>query len=1190
VKLWEVFRYNTATQLRRFTTLIYGAALAGATVLGASTFFDDVRRDAILLNAPLVTAACLIVVSMLGLLVTAALTGEAATRDTRARMEALLYTTPLPKLSYLGGRFLSAFASGALLLAVVPLLLAMWTFFPIGEAAVFGPFRLAPYLRAFALIGLPNAFVATALLFSLVVVTRRPMAAYLGGAALFFNSVIQEGIVAGVLGKWALAKQLDPFAFLIVAAHWRSHSASQRNALQVELEGALLANRMLWLSIAIVALTLAYLRFRMEHHTAAAWPWQRRAAAARSDAETKPWAVAVTPSSVHATFDRTARVRQVVAIAFDSWREMIASRVALLIPAVAFLAFNLGLELLEFGLGTPSRFSTGRLALLYGKFNVTGIGVGALIAYFAGHLVWRDRDARADDIVDVTPVPVAVTFAGKFAGLALLVITVQTVLIATGILTQTTAGSSEVDLWLWVRVLLGVKLVDYLLFAALVMAVHVIVNHKYLGMALAFALWIFPEYAGDLGISHHLLIYGSDPGLRYSEFNGFAASAWPWVWFKLYWTGWALLFLLLTQLFWVQGRDARRIVVARQRFTFAPATVAVIALALIAGAGGFVFYNTNVLNQYVRDEDLERQSAEYERRYGKYDGLAQPVLTATKLHVELYPSQRGADIRGTYTLTNRTERAIDAIHLVTRTTGPTSDVTLDRPARATLVDEALGYRIYTLARALVPGESLRMHFAVPLATKGFTNNGVNPALASNGTLLENRPDSGGRTWLPQVGYRRGVELDNAYDRSRYGLRPRPAAMPLTDVAARTDQRGIEGIRLETVIGTEPDQLAIAPGALRRSWTERGRRYFHYVTDAPIRNGFPILSARYAVHRSRWNGIDIEVVHHPKHAWNAQRFERSARASLEYYSKAFGPYPHRQLRLVEFPITGGNRLTGHPGTVIWSEAIAFAEPENDPREIDFPFAVVAHEVAHQWWGNIVVPARVEGAAFMSESLSWYSAMGVVEKTFGTAHRERLLDVMRESYLTPHETPNVPLLRANDWLGVYRTGALAMQALRDEIGEQRVNGALRRVADAHRAGQPPFATSLDLYRELRAVTPPEAQTLLKDLLEEITFWDLRLKSLDVQRAGPAWRVTLGIEAHKVKVDGGGRESRAPLDQWIEIGLFDAKGEALYRQKYRIRSGGQTITLSVASAPARAAIDPGNRLLDRKREDNVRDVAGE
>ena len=62
---------------------------------------------------------------------------------------------------------------------------------------------------------------------------------------------------------------------------------------------------------------------------------------------------------------------------------------------------------------------------------------------------------------------------------------------------------------------------------------------------------------------------------------------------------------------------------------------------------------------------------------------------------------------------------------------------------------------------------------------------------------------------------------------------------------------VAAIAFEAVVGTDADQVAVAPGALRRTWTEGDRRYFHYATDAPVGNEYAFFSAAYAVHEERW---------------------------------------------------------------------------------------------------------------------------------------------------------------------------------------------------------------------------------------------------------------------------------------------------------------------------------------------------
>jgi hypothetical protein len=439
----------------------------------------------------------------------------------------------------------------------------------------------------------------------------------------------------------------------------------------------------------------------------------------------------------------------------------------------------------------------------------------------------------------------------------------------------------------------------------------------------------------------------------------------------------------------------------------------------------------------------------------------------------------------------------------------------------------------------------------------------------------------------------------AGDRRLHGLDARPAIPLLDDVEARLDAGRAARVALEAVVGTDEGQVAVAPGRLRRTWAQDGRRYFQYATDAPIRNDYAFFSAAYAVHEGRWNpstgsgpGVSIEIFHHPAHAWNVERMVRSVQASLDYYTQLFGPYPHRQVRLVEHP---GDGVTLHasPINISYEEGFSLLNPDGDPRDIDFSFAVVAHEVAHQWWGHTLIPAEVEGAAMLTESLAWYSALEVVERTFGREHLGRLLGMMRRAYVTPRARADVPLLRANDWFLAYRKGPFAMYALREYVGAERVNAALRRLLERHRSGTPPLPTSRDLYRELQAVTPASLHYLLVDLFEANTFWELATKTVTTEQTETGdWQVTLDVQTRKVVVDTAGVETDVPMDDLIEVGVFrdaerDGPGGALYLQMHRVRSGEQRITVMVPSKPARAGIDPRNLLIDVEGDDNLKEM---
>jgi hypothetical protein len=313
---------------------------------------------------------------------------------------------------------------------------------------------------------------------------------------------------------------------------------------------------------------------------------------------------------------------------------------------------------------------------------------------------------------------------------------------------------------------------------------------------------------------------------------------------------------------------------------------------------------------------------------------------------------------------------------------------------------------------------------------------------------------------------------------------------------------------------------------------------------------------------------------------------SVRASLDHYTRQFGPYPYSYLRMIENPDRGMGVGT-EAAMIEYGEGFSLLNPGNGPQDLDIVFAVVAHGVARGWWGMQVVPADVEGAGLLSVSLETYSAMRVVEETLGLEHLRRYLLSIRAGFGPPRTRAAPPLLRATDSFAYSRRGPFALYALSQYIGKDRVDDALRSLLKKHGSGVPLLPTSLNLYRELQAVTPDSYQYLLRDLFEKNTFWEFETERATArQTEAGAWQVTLDVRGRKIVVDETGVETEMPMDDWIEIGVFD-EGEP-YLQKHRIGSGKQTITVTVPQKPTRAGIDPRHLLSDLGETDkNVKKV---
>ena len=289
----------------------------------------------------------------------------------------------------------------------------------------------------------------------------------------------------------------------------------------------------------------------------------------------------------------------------------------------------------------------------------------------------------------------------------------------------------------------------------------------------------------------------------------------------------------------------------------------------------------------------------------------------------------------------------------------------------------------------------------------------------------------------------------------------------------------------------------------------------------------------------------------------------------------------------------------PGTMPYSESIGFIANLEHPDDIDMVTYVVAHEMGHQWWAHQVAGAQMEGATSTSETLAQYSALMVMEKEYGRDTMRKFMEYEMDNYLRSRGRELLkerPLLRveANQGYIHYRKGSVVMYYLREMIGEEGVNRALRKVLAQYGYAPGPYPTSYALEDALREQTPPQLQYLLTDLFDDITLFSNRAYEATARkRSDGKYDVTIDVDAHKFKADEQGSEKEVPVDDWIEIGALSAPpkgkkyGAVLYRQRMHMNSGRATYTFVTDTLPDKAGIDPLLLLIDRIPSDNLKKV---
>lgn len=1206
--------FDLRASMRRISTHVYFAIYLGLGLLMAAVAGGAFKEAAVAMggaggivhgNAPAVifglTGAC----GIFAVPVITAIMGNAAYRDMACGIHPLVFTCPLSKATYLSGRFVGALLVNAWIFLSIPLGLLAGYFLPGLMEDRMGPFRFATYVVPYVLLLMPTLLFVGATFFALAAFTRKMLPNYLGGVVLLVGYLLSTRLLGDMDNK-IVAALVDPFgmsAFRVATEYW---TAAEKNTLLAPAWSVLGLNRLLWLCGGLVVFVLCAWRFRFAHVASEgpgragrgslmAWlasPFAARGAAAEPEGANVGLGIALRLPDVARDASWRAHARQFLAV----FRRAFAS-IALNVyfPAIA----GAGLVFLVFASGQVGKlYGTPTWPVTYQVLEVLGgtfaIFTLVILAFYAGELVWQERDLKVQQITDSLPAPSWALYLGKLAALVAVVAGLQLLVIVAGALTQTAKGYSNIEFGLYLKVLLGLNLGYFLLWAIFAFLVHVVVNQKYAGHLAVILCWVGVEFSSLLGIQHNMLKYASDPGWQYSDMNSFGPFLAGVGWFRLYWASIAAMFAVLAGLLWVRGQEthpAWRLRLARTRFAGSSFLIGVSALALALAAGGWIFYNTNVRNDYTTQFERQELQAEYERTYKKHEGLPQPRLTGVSVEADLHPKEGRADFRGTLRLANKTSDPITQIHVLMPAEAEVRLLEFDPPATLEVEDEPQGYRIFRPAEPLPPGAALTCRFDIAYSPEGFANGGPQTAVVENGTFVNSR-------YLPSFGYQANYELSDDDTRRKHGLEPKERMHAVDDMAARMNtyiSSDADWIAFDATVSTDPDQTAIAPGYLEREWIEDGRRHFRYTMDIPILNFYSFLSARYEIRKDDWNGLPIEIYYHRGHEYNLDGMIQAVKKSLDYYTTAFGPYQHSQVRILEFP-RYATFAQSFPNTIPFSEGIGFIARLDAETNIDYPFYVTAHEIAHQWWAHQVIGGNVQGSTLLSESLSQYSALMVMEREFGKDQMRKFLKHELNSYLTGRafeRKKELPLaLNENQTYIHYNKGSVAMYALRDYLGEETLNGAIRGYLERVRYQEPPYTNSLEFVDAIRAVTPPELAGLVDDLFMTITLWDLRAKDATIARtAGGEWEVTLAYEARKYRADETGNQTEEPLDMPIDVGVF-AEGDTsredddvpLVLEKHRVVSGEGTITLVVDRKPARAGIDPYHKLIDRKSSDNV------
>lgn len=437
-------------------------------------------------NAPFVAQNWYGVFSLLCLLLTTAFLNSAAIRDFERQTSQIIFSKPVGKAGYYFGHFW-----GALLIALIPMLgvsIGMWTgaglnaIFDWLDADRFGPFEVNGHLMGILVFALPNTLFAGGVLYAVAINTRSTLYSFVAAAALLVGYIAAGNLMRDIENE-QLAALLDPFGFRTFSIATKYWTVDDKNTLAAGLGGIVLLNRLLWSAVGMIALFIGYRIFHFGEKS-------------RSSRKQKP--VETEDALSIRTLGALPRVQPASGFATTAsqlWSQFRTEWFGILRSTAFILLTLLGLlNCLPNLFYANEAYGTHQLPVTYtmvegirGSFYTFII---IIMVYFSGAVVWKERNAGMNEIVDALPTKNWTAWLGKFGAVLGTLFALQAVAILLAIFAQWTMGYYRYETGIYLRELLFMDMLKFAFLLALSFLVQALSPNMFLGFFIVIILII----------------------------------------------------------------------------------------------------------------------------------------------------------------------------------------------------------------------------------------------------------------------------------------------------------------------------------------------------------------------------------------------------------------------------------------------------------------------------------------------------------------------------------------------------------------------------------------------------------------------------------------------------------------------------------------------------------------------------
>ena len=1182
----KIMKFEIFYNFKRPFTYLFFVMLLAQGIWYSAGINDYYSESNTLMNAPVLMYQNLAGMGMILIIIVAIISAGALARDLEFKTAETIYSSPLNEKRFFIGKYFGVLLVNLIVVLGYPLGMLLLPYTGIGMPEQFGPVPWGQMVHGFVISTLPNLILLVTFSIFLVIFFRKTAAAYVG--VLFVMMAFITSVALREQSSYPFFTQLlDPFGYSIVVNISDNMSLVERNTAYLPVNHVFLLNRLVWLSVSIIMFIASFLRFDFKYFIAL--PSKKKVML-----EEKPEKlyvrnnkiIALTPVFTSASlFGKSFRFAW---MDFKSMTRSVVFRIVLVFLFLMFLGYNF-LWTSEYYITTSHLPITSVMTFVRAPMMVM---ILVMILIFSGELLFKDRKSGVWQITDAMPTPSWVFILSRFITLAGVAFIISTLLLAAGLVAQLSAGFTDIEWGLYFKDLYTARFgwITSLHIICMAFFLGSLFSNRLKGHVISIGIFIFLVISLEFKLIEQLCFtFPFAPGVEdYSEMNGYGVFDAALPWYGGAWSALAVVFILLTVLFWNRGTDRtwkERRKVVTQRLNRVNGSALVLFFCLFAGFQCGIYDNVIQKAGFQTSDQKEAEAADYERKYIKYAETAQPKITDLNLKLDLYPEKRKAVYKAGLLLQNKSSRPIDTMHVDWKNFLTIKSIRSEnKKLEIAENDETLRHSIYQLSKPLQSGDSMKLTVDGELHYKGFHQSDPQADLTFNGTFL-------GTDLLPYFGYDEGRELDNPRDRLKQGLALIESRMDGADNlfsrsnAVQSDQADL--LTWNIIVSTSGSQEVAGPGEQIKTWKENGRNYFQYQSEMPGYMNFKLISACFNKKEFSSGKTRVSIYYHPDHTYNIKCFQEAAEKAMLWLSEKSGEYPYSCLRIVEKPFYDEDFVTFNNVTAI-SEKHGWTADISKSEDVQYIYYVVVRELAKQWVQARVPAANVQGAEVFTESIPEYYALTFMDDYFGHAQAAKWLNENFKDYQEGKGEEAIVehvLLNVDKALYVSREkGGLALYALAQQIGKEKFNKWLRKWLDESlQKAKTGFITSLDFYSDLKKELPVSLHPVTEEWFKQRTQYQISLSHASMKND----IITLEISATRGILDSIGNLTEKPIASLLEVGFVNENGELIETNKIRIKSGAHTYNLHSSFKPDKVILDPYYWYLIGNRKKGLRQL---